>query len=89
MHPKEPVAALAAKVNRAVQRAGVPPETRAFVPHVTLARWTGPSPEVGPWLQRHARLSSPEWRADRLVLFESFLGKAGPTYEEVMEVSLR
>jgi 2'-5' RNA ligase len=87
--PRDPVAALAAKVGRAVQSAGVPPETRAFVPHVTLARWSGPAPLVGPWIERHGRLTSPEWRVDRLVLFESHFGKAGPVYEEVLSVRLR
>lgn len=87
--PREPVAALAAKVDRAVQAAGRPPETRAFVPHVTIARWSGPVPPLGPWLARHGAIASPEWRADRLVLFESHLGKAGPHYEEVLEVQLR
>ena len=37
--PKEPVAALAAKIERAVQQVGLDPERRAFSPHVTLARW--------------------------------------------------
>lgn len=86
--PKAPVTALAAKVERAVQSAGLRAETRAFHPHVTLARWSGPTPAIGPWLERHGALHSAEWRADRLVLFESHLGKAGPAYEERLEVPL-
>jgi 2'-5' RNA ligase len=88
VEPKEPVAELARKVDRAVQSAGLPAETRAFTPHVTLARWSGPRPAVEGWLQRHSGLRSPEWRADRLVLFESRLGKAGPSYREVLGVQL-
>jgi 2'-5' RNA ligase len=38
VEPKEPVAALAAKVERALQQAGLEPEHRAFAPHITLAR---------------------------------------------------
>jgi 2'-5' RNA ligase len=86
--PREPVAALAAKVERALQSAGLSPETRAFTPHITLARWSGPAPSLGPWLQRHGALASEAWTAERMVLFESRLGKAGPVYEEVMEVPL-
>jgi 2'-5' RNA ligase len=86
--PREPLAALAQKVERAVQAAGLPAETRAYHPHVTLARWSGSKPAIESWLQRHAELSSPTWRVDRLVLFESRLGKAGPTYREVLDVTL-
>jgi 2'-5' RNA ligase len=86
--PREPVAELARKVDRAVQSAGLSAETRAFHPHITLARWSGPPPELKPWLERHGALRSPQWRVDRLVLFESRLGKAGPHYEERVEVPL-
>jgi len=86
--PREPVAALAAKVDRAVQAAGLRAETRAFTPHVTLARWSGTAPDVRPWLERHATLASPPWRAGALVLYESRLGRAGPHYEPVLTVPL-
>jgi 2'-5' RNA ligase len=87
--PREPLAALAAKVERSVQSAGLPPETRAYHPHITLARWSGASPAIEGWLRHHAALASPPWHADRLTLFESRLGKAGPHYEEVVSVRLR
>jgi 2'-5' RNA ligase len=86
--PREPLAALAAKVERAVQTAGLPPETRAYHPHITLARWSGASPALEGWLRHHASLASPSWNADRLALFESRLGKAGPHYDEVVSVRL-
>src|SRR4029453_1941409 len=41
IEPKEPVAALAAKVERVCQFVGLDPERRAFHPHITLPRWTG------------------------------------------------
>ena len=37
--PREPVATLAARIERAVQACGLPAETRAYHPHITLARW--------------------------------------------------
>lgn len=36
--PRAPVAALATRIDSALARVGLPPETRAFVPHVTVAR---------------------------------------------------
>jgi 2'-5' RNA ligase len=81
--------ALAQRVERAMQTAGLPPETRAYHPHITLARWSGPAPELKPWLEHHGGLASEPWQADRLVLFESRLGKAGPHYRQVLEVGLR
>jgi 2'-5' RNA ligase len=66
------------------------PERRAFHPHLTLARWNGAEPAaIIPWLERHARLSGPSWRVDRLTLFESRLNKAGANYEAVLEVPAR
>ena len=41
VEPKEPIAALAAKIERACQSVGLEPERRAFHPHITLARWKG------------------------------------------------
>jgi 2'-5' RNA ligase len=37
--PQEPVAALARRVDQALQRIGLPAESRAFVPHITVARF--------------------------------------------------
>lgn len=87
--PREPVAALAAKVERAVQSAGIAPETRAFHPHVTLARWSSSQPLLQPWLTRHAGLRSDEWMVRRFGLYESRLGKAGPDYSLITDVQAR
>ena len=82
--PKEPVAALAAKVERAVQQAGLEPERRAFSPHITLARWNRRNAEaVETFLRRHADLRSDPFEVDRFILFESRLSRHGPHYEEI------
>lgn len=81
--PREPVAALAARIDRAVASAGLPPETRAFVPHVTLARWNGPAPDLQPWLTSHGMLASPPWTVRSFTLFESHLGRHGAHHEPV------
>ncbi|GAA4039823.1 RNA 2',3'-cyclic phosphodiesterase [Sphingomonas rosea] len=84
VEPREPVAALARKIKRAVQSAGAPPETRAFVPHITLARWSGPAPDLGPWLRAHGDLGGEPWPVTRFTLFESHLTRHGPHYEPVL-----
>lgn len=81
--PREPVAALAARVDRAVCSAGLAAESRAFVPHVTLARWSGPAPYLQPWLARHGALSSPPWTVNAFTLFESHLGRHGAHHEPI------
>ena len=84
VEPKEPVVALAAKVERAVQQVGLEPEHRAFSPHITLARWNRRNADaVDFFLQRNANLRSNAFPADRFILFESHLSRHGSHYEEV------
>ena len=82
--PKEPVAALAAKIERAVQQAGQEPERRAFSPHITLARWNRRNGEaVEAFLRRHADLRSEAFGVKEFIFFESRLSRHGPHYEEI------
>jgi 2'-5' RNA ligase len=84
VEPKTPVAALAAKVERVCQLAGLEPERRAFHPHITLARWKGRrTREVKDYLERHGGLSSDAFTVDEFILFESHLSKHGAHYEAV------
>src|SRR6478672_13847153 len=72
LEPKEPVAALAAKVERVCQQVGLEPERRSFHPHITLARWKGRrSREVGEFIERRAGLSSQPFEVERFIPFES------------------
>jgi 2'-5' RNA ligase len=89
VEPKEPVAALAAKVERACQQAGLEPEHRAFHPHITLARWKGRrSREVADFLERKRDLSSEPFEVDGFILFESRLSRHGAHYEEAARYPL-
>lgn len=82
--PKEPVVALAAKVERLLQQVGLEPEHRAFSPHVTLARWNRSNAEaVDSFLRRNSNLLSNSFEVDRFLLFESKLSRHGAHYEEV------
>lgn len=85
VEPKEPLARLAAKVDRLCQSVGLEPERRTYHPHITLARWSRGGGPVEPFLLRHARLSSPPWQADRVTLYESRLGRDGAHYEPVAD----
>jgi 2'-5' RNA ligase len=89
VEPKEPLAALAAKVERACQSVGLEPERRAFHPHITLARWKGRrTREVESFLERRSGLVSPPFAVDRFILFESRLSRHGAHYEEVASYPL-
>ena len=84
VEPKEPIAALAAKVERVCQSVGIAPERRAFHPHITLARWKGRrSREVAEFLERSRGFSSASFTVDRFILFESRLSRHGAHYEDV------
>ena len=89
IEPREPVAALAAKVERACVAAGVEPERRAFHPHVTLARWNRRGAAAAHALiERNRALASPPFAVDRFVLFESRLSRHGAHYEAVAAFAL-
>ena len=84
IEPKEPVAALASKIERACQQVGLEPEHRAFHPHITLARWKGRrSREIADFLDRKRSLASESFEVDAFTLFESRLSRHGAHYEEV------
>ncbi len=87
VRPKAPLKALAAKVERACQSAGLEPERRAFHPHITLARWKG-APKLDAFLDRHANLASDPWEVREFILYESRLGRDGAHYEAVANYPL-
>jgi 2'-5' RNA ligase len=84
VEPKEPLAALAAKIERVCQQVGLEPERRAFHPHITLARWKGRRVrEVADFLERRRDLKSEPFDVTEFILFESRLSRHGAHYEEV------
>jgi 2'-5' RNA ligase len=90
VEPKEPLAALAAKVERACLAIGLEPERRAYHPHITLARWKGRrSREVADFLERRRGIVSDTFEVDSFILFESRLSRHGAHYEEVASYALR
>lgn len=83
-----PLEALRLKVEHACALAGLPRETRKFVPHVTLARLPRQTGPLGPWLAQWGTLTAGPWRVDDFVLYESHLGHEGAHYEPVAHYPL-
>ena len=81
--PHAPLKALHKKVDAALTRVGVPPDQRAFLPHVTLARLKRSSGPVGNLLGQSGDLASPPFAIDHLGLFESVLTPDGAVYSLV------
>ena len=73
------------RVERACRAAGLPPETRKFVPHVTLARLGGQSVGTGGWLAEHGDLAAPRWPVTAFRLYESHMGSGGSVYTSIAE----
>jgi 2'-5' RNA ligase len=89
VEPRDAVAALAAKVERACVLAGVPPERKAFHPHVTLARYGRSSAAAAAsFTERRRSLASPPFPVDEFTFFESRLSRHGAHYEEVARYPL-
>jgi len=85
--PHTALTALHRKVDQAVVRAGLPPDRRAYLPHVTLARLPrslGTSPEIDGWIARHAGLASAPFAMTHLTLYQSHLGRDGAWYEPLL-----
>lgn len=84
--PHDALRHLARKVDQACVRAGLTPERRAYLPHITLARLprsAGMAPEIEGWLAVHAGLASADFACPHIVLYQSHLGHGGASYEPV------
>ncbi|VVT08570.1 RNA 2',3'-cyclic phosphodiesterase [Sphingomonas sp. EC-HK361] len=82
--PHDALVALHRKIDRALVRLGLPPEHRAFLPHITLARLprsAGAEGEVDAWIAANLALTSAPFAIDRIVLNESTLGRDGARYD--------
>jgi 2'-5' RNA ligase len=83
--PGEPLARLQRRIERACRRAGLPPEKRAYRPHVTLARLPRSAGPIGAWLARHGTLHAGPWQVDGFTLYESHLRPGGSVYDALVD----
>ena len=84
--PAEPLAALHRKVDHALIRTGLMPESRTYRPHITVARLSrslGGTPAARDWLATHDPLTSAPFRMEYLTLYESHPGQRGSRYEAI------
>lgn len=88
LKPHDALAKLHRKVDQAVVRAGLPPEHRAYLPHITLARLNGGAGVADGFLARHAGLASPPFAFPAFQLFESHLGREAARYTAVARYPL-
>lgn len=86
--PNDSLHALHRKIDHALVRTGLPPETRAYKPHVTLARFGARGGDVSAFAQSHAGLSTGRFGIESFGLFESRLGSEGAFYAELAEYPL-
>lgn len=88
VEPHEPLHALHRKVDQLLARVGIAPETRAFVPHITLARLNRSAGPVAPFLALNSGLASPAFEFGHVTLYESELGHGGSRYHPVARYPL-
>jgi 2'-5' RNA ligase len=81
VEPSRPLIELQAELERLMQRLGLDPEGRKFVPHVTLARLhDASSQDVADYLSVRGYFPSRTFLASRFVLFSSRASTGGGPY---------
>jgi 2'-5' RNA ligase len=79
--PNEQLERLQAKVEKAVQRAGQPPEKRKFKPHVTLARFKShPGDRLQNYFSQQSLFRAAPFQVTDFTLYSSYLSHEGAIY---------
>ena len=86
--PQELLEKLHNKIDQALVRAGLDPDRRAFLPHITLARLSRSSGPIGGFLEQAGDLASPPFAVDRFALFESDLTAERAVYSILADYPL-
>lgn len=85
--PRAAVADLAKRVDTALARVGLPPETRAFVPHITVARLGRTAGSITDFPT--APIPALAFEVTGFALWQSRMGTGGSTYEIVERYPVR
>ena len=81
IQPSRPLIELQAELERLMQRLGLDPEGRKFVPHVTLARlYDASSQDVADYLSVRGYFPSKVFTVERFVLFSARASTGGGPY---------
>lgn len=86
--PHDDLALLHNKIDQALARIGLAPETRAYLPHITLARFGRGAGSMDGFAESHGGLSSAPFAVTHFILFESTLGSEGARYDVVERYAL-
>ena len=87
----EPLASLTGlhrKIDQRLARIGIAAETRAFQPHITLARLNRTAGPIAPFLARNSDMASPPFDFSHIILYESELAHGGAHYHPVARYPL-
>jgi 2'-5' RNA ligase len=85
-----PLFQLQERIETALRRAGVPPDTRRYSPHVTLARLKQVTvPRVQEFIAANALFRAPPVAVERFSLIASYPTKSGAIYEDQADYTLR
>ena len=88
VRPHEPLHLLHQKLHSRLRPLKLDIPKRAYMPHITLARFNRFAGDIAPFLASHAALSSAPFEVDAFYLFESHLTQAGAYYESIARYSL-
>lgn len=86
--PAEPLIAMHRKIDRAMVALGLPPESRTYHPHITLARFGAQGGDVAGFVAAHAMLRTEAFEASEFHLYESRMGSGGAAYEKIASYPL-
>lgn len=81
LHPAEPIAAIAASIERSVVRAGLVAESRPFVPHATLARFSrADTDRLSAFLRERGSFETDAFTVPEAILYRSTLTPSGAVH---------
>jgi 2'-5' RNA ligase len=81
--PRDHLERLHRKVDRACVQCGLSPESRAYLPHMTLARFGRVAGPLDDYMARNAGFASPSFPVRDFGLYESEPGQGGSSYHLV------
>lgn len=86
--PHQPLKTLHNKIDQALGRVGVAPDSRTYLPHITLARFGRESGRLAGFMAQSGGLSSLPFAVDGFNLYESRLTQDGSVYTVVEDYTL-
>ena len=86
--PHDDLQSLHKKVDQVCRRVGIAPDTRAYHPHITLARFSRGSGPLDAFAEQSGGLSSAPFTVDNFRLYESHLKADGALYSVVERYAL-